>query len=500
MKERTESLVILMQKLKNMRVGLIELCATLIIGGLMIIAGIILGLDLASLIIKLFSGLIKPNVPNFNVINSFLRINSGMQVAMLLAVLIMIGGIVVTYRLTRTILKSVAAKEVAPAIFQKHLGLRIIEMVLGLILIVTGYFILNLPSQNLFNTLLAAFVTIVSGTYLLCHSLLSLLPATWFNKIKLTKGKTELGLHHYASVFTIISILFALTMGALALSHDFNAFSQDIKRGTYYDGVIVSNTANIKNDVAQLKIKKQQTYHYKETKGHFYFVRNELADNPIKYVKSTGRRNFQVKSIKLDQLNKNSLADDSFRELVPNGFKNKVIALRSAAELNKIKGKTKYLTVVQLNSFDRDWPFLLKIEHKRAQSSAVYSRLYSSSKAATYQLILGMSKEMKILGYSLAFVFGASLIAILIIAVKAAKRDQKFTNERLAQRTWQSKTGLLFFIPAIFGVFDVLFGLRFFNQVLPTAYYEVWLPIVLMLLAYFAIYLLTVTRHHKAEF
>ena len=489
-----------MQKLKNMRVGLIELCATLIIGGLMIIAGIILGLDLASLIIKLFSGLIKPNVPNFNVINSFLRINSGMQVAMLLAVLIIVGGIVVTYRLTRTILKSVAAKEVAPAIFQKHLGLRIIEMVLGLILIVTGYFILNLPSQNLFNTLLAAFVTIVSGTYLLCHSLLSLVPTTWFSKIKLAKGKTQLRLHHYASVFTIISILFALTMGALALSHDFNAFSQDIKRGTYYDGVIVSNTANIKNDVAQLKIKKQQTYHYKETKGHFYFVRNELADNPIKYVKSTGRRNFKVKSIKLDQLNKNSLADDSFRELVPNGFKNKVIALRSAAELNKIKGKTKYLTVVQLNSFDRDWPFLLKIEHKRAQSNLAYSHLYSNSKATTYQLIFGMSKEMKILGYSVAFVFGVSLIIVLMIVVKATKREQKLANERLAQSAWQSKTGLLFFIPATFGVLDVLFGLKFFDQVLPTAYYKVWLPIVLMLLIYFVIYLITVRKYHKAEF
>ena len=489
-----------MQRLKNMRIGLVELCATLIISSLMIIAGIILGLDLASLIIKLFSSLIKPDVPNFNVIISFLKINSGMQVVMLLAALIMLGGIVITLRLTRSTLSNLAEKEDAPAIFQKHSGLKIIEVVLGLILIVTGYFILNLPIQNLFDTLLPAFVTIVAGTYLICYSLLSWLPATWFGKINLTKGKTQQGLHHYAGVFTIISLLFALAMGALALSHDFNAFPQVIKRGTYYDGVIVSNTANIKNDVAQLKIKKQQTYHYKETKGHFYFVRNELADNPIKYVKSTGRRNFQVKSIKLDQLNKNSLADDSFRELVPNGFKNKVIALRSAAELNKIKGKTKYLTLVQLNSFDRDWPFLLKIEHKRAQSNLAYSHLYSNSKAATYQLILGMSKEMKILGYSLAFVFGASLIAILIIAVKAAKRDQKFTNERLAQRTWQSKTGLLFFIPAIFGVFDVLFGLRFFNQVLPTAYYEVWLPIVLMLLVYFAIYLLTVRRHHKAEF
>ena len=489
-----------MQRLKNMRIGLVELCATLIISSLMIIAGIILGLDLASLIIKLFSSLIKPDVPNFNVIISFLKINSGMQVVMLLAALIMLGGIVITLRLTRSTLSNLAEKEDTPAIFQKHSGLKIIEVVLGLILIVTGYFILNLPIQNLFDTLLPAFVTIVAGTYLICYSLLSWLPATWFGKINLTKGKTQQGLHHYAGVFTIISLLFALAMGALALSHDFNAFPQVIKRGTYYDGVIVSNTANIKNDVAQLKIKKQQTYHYKETKGHFYFVRNELANNPIKYVKSTGRRNFQVKSIKLDQLNKNSLADDSFRELVPNGFKNKTIALCSTAELNKVKGKTKYLTLVQLNSFDRDWPFLLKIEHKRAQSNLAYSHLYSNSKAATYQLILGMSKEMKILGYSLAFVFGASLIAILIIAVKAAKRDQKFTNERLAQRTWQSKTGLLFFIPAIFGVFDVLFGLRFFNQVLPTAYYEVWLPIVLMLLAYFAIYLLTVTRHHKVEF
>ena len=359
---------------------------------------------------------------------------------------------------------------------------------------------LNLPSQSLFDTVLPAFITIVSGTYLLCYSLLSLLPATWFGKINLTKGKTQQGLHHYASVFTIISLLFALTMGALALSHDFNAFPQVIKRGTYYDGVIVSNTANIKNDVAQLKIKKQQTYHYKETKGHFYFVRNELADNPIKYVKNTGRSNFQVKSIKLDQLNKNSLADDSFRELVPNGFKNKKIALRSTAELNKIKGKTKYLTVVQLNSFDRDWPFLLKIEHKQAQSNLAYSHLYSNSKAATYQLILGMSKEMKILGYSVAFVFGVSLIIVLMIVVKAAKREQKLANERLAQRAWQSKTGLLFFVPATFGVFDVLLGLKFFDQVLPTAYYKVWLPIVLMLLVYFVIYLITVRRYHNAEF
>ena len=488
-----------MQKLKNMRVGLIELCATLIIGGLMIIAGIILGLDLASLIIKLFSGLIKPNVPNFNVINSFLRINSGMQVVMLLAVLIIVGGIVVTYRLTRTILNSLE-KEDIPA-FHKQKWLEIIALAAGLALIGGGYFILNLPIQSLFNTLLAAFVTIVSGTYLLCHSLLSLLPATWFNKIKLTKGKTLLGLHHYAGVFTIISLLFALTMGALALSHDVNAFPQDIKRGTYYDGVIVSNTANIKNDVAQLKIKKQQTYHYKETKGHFYFVRNELADNPIKYVRNTGRRNFQVKSIKLDQLNKNSLAGNSFRELVPNSSQtNKTIALCSTAELNKVKGNTKYLTLAQLNSFDRDWPFLLKIEHKRAQSSLTYSRLYSSSKAATYQLILGMSKEMKILGYSLAFVFGASLIAILIIVVKAAKRDQKLVNERLTKRTWQSKTGLLFFIPAIFGVFDVLFGLRFFDQVLPTAYYEVWLPIVLMIISYFVLYVIVAFWRKKAVF
>lgn len=490
-----------MQKLKNMRVGLIELCATLIIGGLMIIAGIILGLDLASLIIKLFSGLIKPNVPNFNVIISFLRINSGIQVVMLLTALIIIGGIVVTLRITRSTLSSLAEKEDAPAIFQKHSGLKIIEVVLGLTAVVAGYFILNLPSQSLVNTVLPAFITIVSGTYLLCHSLLSLVPESWFAKIKLTKGKTQLELHHYASVFTIISLLFALTMGALALSHDFNAFPQVIKRGIYYDGVIVSNTANIKNDVAQLKIKKQQTYHYKETKGHFYFVRNELADNPIKYVKNTGRSNFQVKAIKLDQLNKNSLAGESFRELVPNSSqKDKTIALCSTAELNKVKGKTKYLTLVQLNSFDRDWPFLLKIEHKRAQSNLAYSHLYSNSKAATYQLILGMSKEMKILGYSMAFVFGVSLIIVLMIVVKAAKREQKLANERLAQSAWQSKTGLLFFIPATFGVLDVLFGLKFFDQVLPTAYYKVWLPIVLMLLIYFVIYLLTIWWHHKAEF
>ena len=489
-----------MQKLKNMRVGLIELCATLIIGGLMIIAGIILGLDLASLIIKLFSGLIKPNVPNFNVINSFLRINSGMQVVMLLAVLIIVGGIVVTYRLTRTILN----KEDIPA-FHKQKWLEIIALAAGLALIGGGYFILNLPSQNLFNTLLAAFVTIVSGTYLLCHSLLSLVPTTWFSKIKLAKGKTQLRLHHYASVFTIISILFALTMGALALSHDFNAFSQDIKRGTYYDGVIVSNTANIKNDVAQLKIKKQQTYHYKETKGHFYFVRNELADNPIKYVRNTGRRNFQVKSIKLDQLNKNSLAGNSFRELVPNGFKNKTIALCSTAELNKVKGNTKYLTLAQLNSFDRDWPFLLKIEHKQAQSSLTYSRLYSSSKAALYQLALGMTREMKILGFSLAFVFGVTLIAILIIEViKFAKKnwdiDQKLKTQKVSQESSTCVTGLLFLIPAVFGVFDALFGLKIFNQLLPTAYYEVWLPMMLMILFYFALYIIVAFWRKKAVF
>ena len=493
-----------MQKLKNMRVGLIELCATLIIGGLMIIAGIILGLDIASLIIKLFSGLIKPNVPNFNVINSFLRINSGMQVAMLLAVLIIVGGIIVTYRLTRTILNSLE-KEDIPA-FHKQKWLEIIALAAGLALIGGGYFILNLPVQNLFNPLLPAFVTIVVGTYLICYSLLSLLPATWFSKIKLAKGKTELGLHHYASVFTIISILFALTMGALALSHDFNAFPQDIKRGTYYDGVIASNTANIKNDVAQLKIKKQQTYHYKETKGHFYFVRNELADNPIKYVRNTGRRNFQVKSIKLDQLNKNSLAGNSFRELVPNSSQtNKTIALCSTAELNKVKGNTKYLTLVQLNSFDRDWPFLLKIEHKQAQSSLTYSPLYSSSKAALYQLALGMTREMKILGFSLAFVFGATLIAILIIEViKFAKKnrdiDQKLKTQKVSQESSAYVTGLLFLIPAVFGVFDALFGLKIFNQLLPTAYYEIWLPIMLMIVSYFALYTMVVFWRKKAVF
>ena len=257
--------------------------------------------------------------------------------------------------------------------------------------------------------------------------------------------------------------------------------------------------------MAQLKIKKQQTYHYKETKGHFYFVRNELADNPIKYVRNTGRRNFQVKSIKLAQLNKNSLAGNSFRELVPNGFKNKTIALCSTAELNKVKGNTKYLTLVQLNSFDRDWPFLLKIEHKQAQSSLTYSRLYSNSKAALYQLALGMTREMKILGFSLAFVFGATLIAILIIEViKFAKKnrdiDQKLKIQKVSQESSTYVTGLLFLIPAVFGVFDALFGLKIFNQLLPNAYYEIWLPIMLMILCYFALCIMVVFWRKKAVF
>ena len=258
--------------------------------------------------------------------------------------------------------------------------------------------------------------------------------------------------------------------------------------------------------MAQLKIKKQQTYHYKETKGHFYFVRNELADNPIKYVRNTGRRNFQVKSIKLDQLNKNSLAGNSFRELVPNSSQtNKTIALCSTAELNKVKGNTKYLTLAQLNSFDRDWPFLLKIEHKQAQSSLTYSRLYSNSKAALYQLALGMTREMKILGFSLAFVFGATLIAILIIEViKFAKKnrdiDQKLKIQKVSQESSTYVTGLLFLIPAVFGVFDALFGLKIFNQLLPTAYYEIWLPIMLMILCYFALCIMVVFWRKKAVF
>ena len=71
-----------------------------------------------------------------------------MQVVMLLAALIMLGGIVITLRLTRSTLSNLAEKEDAPAIFQKHSGLKIIEVVLGLTAVVAGYFMLNLPSQS----------------------------------------------------------------------------------------------------------------------------------------------------------------------------------------------------------------------------------------------------------------------------------------------------------------------------------------------------------------
>jgi len=184
----------------------------------------------------------------------------------------------------------------------------------------------------------------------------------------------------------------------------------------------------------------------------------------------------------------------------------KTIKLVSSDKLNSIQGQKKFITFITVKNFVKDYPTLMKIEKNQLKVAPEMAESLQSTKPFSYQMILGFVSGFEFMGFFLGIAFLTMLASTLMFKVLSGAASDKLRYEMLykigtrrtvLKKSIRNEIGVLFLIPGILGVVDVLFGLRLFTALLPHPYMGFWLPFLIFIVLYFIYYIVTVKLYEN---
>ncbi|RMC52023.1 FtsX-like permease family protein [Lactobacillus sp. ESL0225] len=498
---------------KGKRVGLIVFLETFFTGILATGIGILLSFGLTSVISNLLISKLKLAILHFQVIlPSAILGTIGFFIAVFL-----FCSIRNVHKLIRTPLIRLLTENQQPVKLKRQPLIRLIETILGIILLAVGYHVMSLPSRQVHIIISTGFVTIVSGSYFIFAGFFNLI-ITFLSRKKnfayhglriFTLGQLKFRLYEYTRILTLISLLFALALGAITVGLNFDTVKEVAKQSTYYDSVVVSGKPEVKKEVAKLNIQAKQTYNYKETKRYLYFKQTQFKDNPLKELKFYLKNEqplYKVQKLPTHELaHSGTAANNNLKDMLINGSEKK-IRLVSQTKWQRLQGKRRFITLLNVKDFDYDYPILLRIQKLQLHENPKYSAIYDRSKPNNYQLLINLASGFEFMGFFLGIAFLTMLASTLMFKVlNEASRDKaryQMLNKigirkQILKQSINYEIGTLFLLPASLGIIDVLFGLQLFRSLLPDPYHNIWLPFIIFGILYLLYYLLTVKLYKK---
>lgn len=498
---------------KSSRIGLLIFCETLLTGLIATVLGIFIGFGLTALISKLLISNLGLKITHFQVILPAAII----WTLIFFIAVFFLAALRNVHKLVRSKVIDLLHENQKPIKISRKNGLKIAEAILGIALLAAGYYIMGMPASAIFFIIPAALITIVAGTYFTFNSLFTLI-INFLLKRKnyayrgirvFTLGQLKFRIRDYTRILSVISLLFALALGAITVGLNFNSLKEQAINSTYYDATIVKNTADTMKNVAKLDLKTKSTYHYVETKKDVYFDRSEFEKAPLKDIKFKQNGNnfptYKPITLKVSDLTKK----DSYAAMILGMQTNttkKTIKLVSSDKLNSIQGQKKFITFITVKNFVKDYPTLMKIEKNQLKVAPEMAESLQSTKPFSYQMILGFVSGFEFMGFFLGIAFLTMLASTLMFKVLSGAASDKLRYEMLykigtrrtvLKKSIRNEIGVLFLIPGILGVVDVLFGLRLFTALLPHPYMGFWLPFLIFIVLYFIYYIVTVKLYEN---
>lgn len=498
---------------KSSRIGLLIFCETLLTGLIATVLGIFIGFGLTALISKLLISNLGLKITHFQVILPAAII----WTLIFFIAVFFLAALRNVHKLVRSKVIDLLHENQKPIKISRKNGLKIAEAILGIALLAAGYYIMGMPASAIFFIIPAALITIVAGTYFTFNSLFTLI-INFLLKRKnyayrgirvFTLGQLKFRIRDYTRILSVISLLFALALGAITVGLNFNSLKEQVINTTYYDATIVKNTSDTMKNVAKLDLKTKSTYHYVETKKDVYFDRSEFEKAPLKDIKFKQNGNnfptYKPITLKVSDLTKK----DSYAAMILGMQTNtakKTIKLVSSDKLNSIQGQKKFITFITVKNFVKDYPTLMKIEKNQLKVAPEMAESLQSTKPFSYQMILGFVSGFEFMGFFLGIAFLTMLASTLMFKVLSGAASDKLRYEMLykigtrrtvLKKSIRNEIGVLFLIPGILGVVDVLFGLRLFTALLPHPYMGFWLPFLIFIVLYFIYYIVTVKLYEN---
>lgn len=409
---------------------------------------------------------------------------------------------------------------------------KFIEALLGIALLATGYWAMMHAAKLGTKTVPIAFFTIVFGSYFTFDSfftaIIDLLRKNLSFKYRklhsFTLGQLKFRLSDYTRILSTVSLLFALALGAITVGLNFNNMTEQAMQSTYYDVVLYNRNQKVDNQLKKVSVKSTTNFDYKmvvEGKGKeknrvLYISENQLKNNKIMY-QHYSRKNdvnhYDTRRLPVNDFkNKKSdvAAEGEYQLVSLTPYIDAQAKVVSQAQYDQIKAKVNKIELLRVNNFRSNFNNIEKLQKlsvnqmissPEAEKDEINVNL-SNSKSAQYRLVSSMTSGFEFMGFFLGLAFLAMLASTLMFKVLSGANSDKpryqmlwkvGTRKSLLKSSITKEIGILFALPAVLGVVDVLFGLQLFKSILGmNTYDKLWIPFTIFGVLYVIYYLLTV--------
>lgn len=499
---------------KKKKIGQMMAIETLFIGSFSIVVGLIMGTVLAKLMGDWLSSAI--DLPS-NTYEAFVP-KALLITLIFFGILFLITTVVNVTKFMKTRTLDLLYSENQSERSKAKPLMTVVKICLSMILIGIGYIcMVNIKTFQIIGVVVAI-VTITPGTFLFFSSLVPVIVnklKSWESmsgkKIRIfTLSQLSFKASSLAQVLGLVTMLLALSLGAVTVGQAFKNFAADLLSTNVNDAVVYNGTPEIQTVLDKLDAKEVITYHAKMVEKTKYFIQEELVKQPllVQDEQEIGAPFKESKDLKLNhaysyQNQGEGTIAQGFNQIA-DGYGNDALYESSyqvvtQAEFDQLASQVSTIQVIRVSDYQEQLPIFKELHQ---QELARHPELeYSNGKYEMYQQIQSMANGFMFMGFFLGIAFLAMLASCLMFKILTgayqdiARYDMLHkigVRRQLLMGSIRKEILAIFLAPAFLGVVHVLVGLKMFTIFIPNPYAYIAMPFTIYGCIYLGYYFITV--------
>lgn len=488
---------------KRSRVGALMVLETLIVGIGATIIGILFGILITGSLSGFLFNRLGLEIQHFNPLYP----KAVAITFVLFALLFVIASFMNLQSLVRTPVLQLLKQSDSVDKFKFSRVRLIIQGIAGIILVGLGYWSLASIKALQLMAIPIALITIVLGSYFIFKSSI-LLVITWIKKTNwafkrlngFTLSQIMFRVHDYTRILTITSLLFALALGAITVGAGFHREIPMIASSQSSFSLAINNpTAAQKDSIKKLNGATSYTYQQKLDHKTVYYNQAELDAKPFKepIPASDFKKPTKFKNTSSKELMENTPPDFAFLAGTPKPANIKVVSDKA---FKSAKGTNQVVELVTVKDIPSNYKALTKLtdEQNKRYPSAVDNS--GAGAFRSYQFVSSVFGGLEFIGYFLGIAFLAMLASCLMFKILSGTAQDQIrynlllkigTRRSLLKHSINRELLVLFVIPGVLGIIDVLFGLQMFKPLMIDPYYNISILVGIFVIMYLGYYFLT---------
>ncbi|TDQ41021.1 ABC transporter permease [Aureibacillus halotolerans] len=405
---------------------------------------------------------------------------------------------------------------------------------LGLVFLLMGYTSLVLTEQlREIGVLVSTFAT-TAGTYLLFMSLFPLL----VNGLKKNRVLNEKGLNAFTlaqlrfraasltRVLGTVAMLIALGLGALAGGLAFyHNIVQQSGMMHYHDVIIHDPVDADEQALNQMQPEEQARYRYKMTEDAVYLAKEELVQQPPKYLeffKQSEPPRVVTPSEPLTEAVYTAFEGEETHALLPRDWLAAIqIELNLGYEMvggrnlfvvehfAEAPGDEHQIVIAHVDNYLQYEPLLLEIEKRQmalVQENVEYGMEFTGTAYGAHLNLKVNTGGTIFMGFFLGVAFLLMMASVLMFKLLSSGPQDKqryemlrkigVSEERLSASIYKELFPIFAF-PGLVGILHVIVGMNLFQFIVFDPYEKLWIPIAIFMVIYGLYYYFTVMLYKR---